>query len=166
MVMYRSQFLLILAFAVTIHKCHRLSLDNAISDLSDNVLCAGMAYVTLSRVQTLTCVQLKCFNPNSLIVSSSSIKEINRLRQLYRPYLPQYAIPTDCGSRKCTLTGTIDEPQEKNQKNMPPLKVVHNKRIMPSDCKDDGCPKKQPVVHNKANNNNSGDKNTCNDDKK
>ena len=34
---YRSQFPLILAFAVTIHKCQGLSLDNAIIDLSGNV---------------------------------------------------------------------------------------------------------------------------------
>uniref|UniRef100_A0A1X7TNE7 ATP-dependent DNA helicase n=1 Tax=Amphimedon queenslandica TaxID=400682 RepID=A0A1X7TNE7_AMPQE len=120
---YRSQFPLILAFAVTIHKCQGLSLDNAIIDLSENVFSAGMAYVALSRVRTLSGVHLTCFNPKSLMVSSCSIKEINRWRQLYRPDLPQYAIPTDCGSRKRTLTGTIDEPQAKNQKNMPPPKV-------------------------------------------
>uniref|UniRef100_A0A1X7TG05 DNA helicase Pif1-like 2B domain-containing protein n=1 Tax=Amphimedon queenslandica TaxID=400682 RepID=A0A1X7TG05_AMPQE len=130
---YRSQFPLILAFAVTIHKCQGLSLDNAIIDLSENVFSAGMAYVALSRVRTLSGVHLTCFNPKSLMVSSCSIKEINRLRQLYRPDLPQYAIPTDCGSRKRTLTGTIDEPQAKNQKNMPPPKVARDKRSRPSD---------------------------------
>ena len=34
---YRSQLPLILAFAVTIHKCQGRSLDNAIIDLSVNV---------------------------------------------------------------------------------------------------------------------------------
>ena len=38
---------------VTIHKCQGLSLDCAIVDLSDNVFCAGMAYVAMSRVRTL-----------------------------------------------------------------------------------------------------------------
>uniref|UniRef100_A0A1X7VR91 ATP-dependent DNA helicase n=2 Tax=Amphimedon queenslandica TaxID=400682 RepID=A0A1X7VR91_AMPQE len=112
-----SQFPLILAFAVTIHKCQGKSLDNTIIDLSDNVFSTGMANVALSRVITLSGVHLTCFNSKSLMVSSCSIKEIKRLRQLYRPDLPQYANPTDCGSRKCTLTGTIDEPQAKNQKN-------------------------------------------------
>uniref|UniRef100_A0A1X7TMC0 ATP-dependent DNA helicase n=1 Tax=Amphimedon queenslandica TaxID=400682 RepID=A0A1X7TMC0_AMPQE len=42
---YRSQFPLILTFAVTIHKCQGLSLDIAIIDLSDNVFSARMAYV-------------------------------------------------------------------------------------------------------------------------
>uniref|UniRef100_A0A1X7V729 ATP-dependent DNA helicase n=1 Tax=Amphimedon queenslandica TaxID=400682 RepID=A0A1X7V729_AMPQE len=37
---YGSQFPLILAFAVTIHKCQGLSLDNAIIDLSENVFSA------------------------------------------------------------------------------------------------------------------------------
>ena len=46
---YRKQFPLILAYAVTIHKCQGLSLD-AIIDLSDQVFSAGMAYVALSRV--------------------------------------------------------------------------------------------------------------------
>uniref|UniRef100_A0A1X7V5S6 Uncharacterized protein n=1 Tax=Amphimedon queenslandica TaxID=400682 RepID=A0A1X7V5S6_AMPQE len=92
-----------------------------------------MVYVALSRVRTLSGVHLTCFNPKSLMVSSCSIKEINRLRQLYRPDLPQYAIPTDCGSRKRTLTGTIDESQAKNQKNMPPPKVARDKRSRPSD---------------------------------
>uniref|UniRef100_A0A1X7SLX9 Uncharacterized protein n=1 Tax=Amphimedon queenslandica TaxID=400682 RepID=A0A1X7SLX9_AMPQE len=45
---YRSQFPLILAFAVTIDICQGLSLDNAIIDLSENVFSAGMAYIALS----------------------------------------------------------------------------------------------------------------------
>ena len=50
---YRKQFPLILAYAVTVHKCQGLSLDCAIVDLSDAVFCSGMAYVALSHVRTL-----------------------------------------------------------------------------------------------------------------
>uniref|UniRef100_A0A1X7V261 ATP-dependent DNA helicase n=1 Tax=Amphimedon queenslandica TaxID=400682 RepID=A0A1X7V261_AMPQE len=46
---YRSQFPLILASAVTIHKCQGLLLDNAIIDSSNNVFKEGMAYVALSQ---------------------------------------------------------------------------------------------------------------------
>ena len=51
---YRKQFPLILAYAVTIHKCQGLSLDCAIVDLSDDVFSEGMAYVALSRVRSLS----------------------------------------------------------------------------------------------------------------
>ena len=57
---YRSQFPLILAIAVTIHKCQGLLLDNTI-ELSHNVFSAGMAYVALSRVRTLSGVHLTFF---------------------------------------------------------------------------------------------------------
>ena len=51
--MYREQFPVTVAYAVTIHKCQGLSLDCVIVDLSSNVFCAGMAYVAISRVRTL-----------------------------------------------------------------------------------------------------------------
>ena len=42
----RKQFPLILAFAVTIHKCQGLSLDCAIIDLSDKIFCSGLSTVS------------------------------------------------------------------------------------------------------------------------
>ena len=66
---YREQFPLILAYAVTIHKCQGLSLDCAIVDLSDKVFSAGMAYVALSRVRSLAGLHLSAFDPASIIVS-------------------------------------------------------------------------------------------------
>ena len=50
---YRKQFPLILAFAITVHKCQNLSLDCATMDLSEQVFCPGMACVALSRVKQL-----------------------------------------------------------------------------------------------------------------
>ena len=90
---YRKQFPLILAFAVTIHKCQGLSLDCAVVDLSENVFSAGMAYVALSRVKSISGLHLSALNPNSIMVSESSIREVNRLRERFRKDLPQYAIP-------------------------------------------------------------------------
>ena len=60
---FRKQFPLILAFAVTIHKCQGLSLDCAMMDLSDQVFCDGMAYVALSRVKQLENLHLIAFTP-------------------------------------------------------------------------------------------------------
>ena len=95
---------MILAFAVTIHKSQGLSLDNAIIDLSDRVFSPGMAYVALLRVRTLSGVHLPAFQPSSIIADESCNKELNRLRRVYQPDLPQYTIPDEGGSRKCKLT--------------------------------------------------------------
>ena len=109
---YRKQFPLILAYAVTIHKCQGLSLDCAIVDLSDQVFSEGMAYVALSRVRTLEGLFLTAFNPKSLIVSVCSLKEINRLRQTYRNDLPLYNISSPT-KRKRKLTGVSEMPSAK-----------------------------------------------------
>ena len=63
---YREQFLLILAYAVTVQKRQGLSLDCAIVDLSDKVFSAGMAYVALSRVRSLAGLHLSAFDPKSI----------------------------------------------------------------------------------------------------
>ena len=106
----RKQFPLILAFAVTVHKCQGLSLDCAIMDLSDKVFCAGMAYVALSRVKQLENLHLVAFTKDAIKVSSSCLQELNRLRKAYCPHLPQYTIPQQgktTTTRKRKLTATI-----------------------------------------------------------
>ena len=90
---YRKQFPLILAFAVTIHKCQGLSLDCAMMELSDQVFSPGMAYVALSRVKQLENLHLIAFKPQFVMVSNKCLQEVNRLRQTYRPDLPQYSVP-------------------------------------------------------------------------
>ena len=76
---YRKQFPVTVAYAVTIHKCQGLSLDCAIVDLSNNVFCAGMAYVAISRVRTLEGLHLSAFDPKSINVDNSCLEEVNRL---------------------------------------------------------------------------------------
>ena len=109
---YREQFPLILAYAVTIHKCQGLSLECAIVDLSDKVFSAGMAYVALSRVRSLAGLHLSAFDPNSILVSTSCLKEVNRLREAFRSDLPLYDIPvkpaTGRKASKRKLTGNND----------------------------------------------------------
>ena len=101
---YRKQFPLILAYAVTIHKCQGLSLDCAIVDLSDEVFSDGMAYVALSRVRSLDGLFLTAFDPQAIRVSVSSLGEVNRLRESHRPDLPLYDVP-QVSRRKRKLTG-------------------------------------------------------------
>ena len=73
---FRKQFPLILAFAVTIHKCQGLTLDCAMMDLSDEAFSPGMAYVALSRVKQLENLHLIAFVLQCVIVSSKSLQEI------------------------------------------------------------------------------------------
>jgi len=90
---YRRQFPLSIAYAVTIHKCQGLSLDCAIVDLSSNIFCAGMAYVAISRVRTLDGLFLTAFDPTSIKVDNSCLQEVNRLRSKFREDFPLYEIP-------------------------------------------------------------------------
>jgi len=73
---YCSFHYVIPAYAATIHKCQGLSLDCAIIDLSDQVFSAGMAYVALSRVRSLSGVYLAAFDPKSIMVSAACLKEL------------------------------------------------------------------------------------------
>ena len=78
---------------MTIHKCQGLSLDCAIVDLSDNIFCAGLAYVAMSRVRTLEGLHLTAFDLKSIIVNNSCLEEVNRLRSSFRKDLPLYELP-------------------------------------------------------------------------
>ena len=52
-----------------------------------------MAYVALSRVRSLSGLCLAAFDPKSIMVSVSSLKEVNRLREAHREDLPLYELP-------------------------------------------------------------------------
>ena len=143
---YRKQYPLILAYAVTIHKCQGLSLDCAIVDLSDKVFSAGMAYVALSRVRSLSGLHLIEFHSKSLMVSISCLKEVNRLREKYRPDLPLYAIPAP--NKKATkrkLSGSNlcgDQPRPKKQRTA--TNTVSRKRKQTFDKSSEPPNKKAP----------------------
>ena len=110
---HRKQFPLILAFAVTVHKCQGLSLDCAIMDLGEQVFADGMAYVALSRVKRLENLYLIAFKEEAIKVSKQSLNEVNRLRKTYRPDLPLYTVPSEpktiVKKSKRKLTGSLDK---------------------------------------------------------
>ena len=54
-----TQFPLMLAWAITIHKSQGKTLERVIIDLGDGAFAAGQLYVALSRCKTLTGIALK-----------------------------------------------------------------------------------------------------------
>ena len=76
-----QQFPLILAFAVTIHKCQGLSLECAMMELGEEVFAEGIVYVALSRVKRLDNLYLIAFKEEAVKVSKQSLNEVNRLRK-------------------------------------------------------------------------------------
>ena len=61
----RIQLPLLLAWALTIHKAQGSTLENVIVDLS-KVFAPGQAYVALSRVRTLSALQVRNFGENAI----------------------------------------------------------------------------------------------------
>ena len=94
-----------LAYAVTIHKYQALSLDCAILDLSSNIFCTGMVYITISQVHTLEGI-----HPKSVIVSNNCLEEVNRLHGCFGKDLPLYEISVvKKQSVKCQLLDDCDK---------------------------------------------------------
>ena len=130
---YREQYPLILAYAVTIHKCQGFSLDCTIVDLTQEVFSDGMAYVAISRVRTLAGLHLVAFEPSSIMVSATSLKEVNRLREAYWPDLQPYALPARTrATRKRKLTGAAVDGKPLPKKDHPePLPKRKRARDVP-----------------------------------
>jgi ATP-dependent DNA helicase PIF1 len=59
----RQQIPLILAYAVTIHKCQGATLDSALIDIGSSTFERGQAYVALSRVKSLDSLYLYDLDP-------------------------------------------------------------------------------------------------------
>lgn len=69
---------LMLAYALTCHKCQSLSLDSAVLDLAD-AFCDGQIYVALSRLKSLDGLYLKSFNPAKIKVNKKMTDYLNNL---------------------------------------------------------------------------------------
>ena len=70
---YREQFPLACAYAITIHKSQGLSLKCVMADLGDSIFSEGQIYVALSRVQTLSGLHLININFNRIKASSKAL---------------------------------------------------------------------------------------------
>lgn len=78
---FRQQFPITVAFAITIHKCQGISVKSCVLDVGQSIFAHGQTYVALSRVTTLKGVHLINFDPSKVKPSTSCIDEYNRLRK-------------------------------------------------------------------------------------
>ena len=78
---YRRQYPMILAFAITIHKSQGLTVSDIVItvDTMKNIQ-AGLCYVALSRVTSWQGLFIKALNPNAVKVADICHKEMERLR--------------------------------------------------------------------------------------
>ena len=70
---YREQFPITCAYAITVHKSQGLSLKCVMADLGDSIFSDGQIYVALSRVQSLSGLHIININFNKIKASSKAI---------------------------------------------------------------------------------------------
>lgn len=75
----RSQFPLILAYAITIHKSQGSTLDFCVVDLGPDIFSPGQAYVALSRVRNWNSLLLCAFHRKSIKADPQALKYIGSL---------------------------------------------------------------------------------------
>ncbi|WP_117882923.1 AAA family ATPase [Aureibaculum luteum] len=86
-----SQFPLRLAWAITVHKCQGMTLDEAEIDLSKTFE-RGQGYVALSRLKRIENLQLKGFNEMALMVDQLAHKADIRFQELSNDVDQKYTI--------------------------------------------------------------------------
>lgn len=92
----RTQYPLILAWALTIHKSQALTIDRAVIDLAEVFGC-GMTYVAMSRVRSLAHVRVLGFAPHAVIASPKAV-------QWYHNLDPLSATTTTASATATTIT--------------------------------------------------------------
>ena len=75
----RQQIPLILAYALTIHKCQGATLDSAIIDIGPSTFEMGQAYVALSRVKSLESLYIYDLDPSAFKAHPKVLKFYNTL---------------------------------------------------------------------------------------
>jgi ATP-dependent DNA helicase PIF1 len=76
----RQQIPLILAYAVTIHKCQGATLDSALIDIGARTFERGQAYVALSRVKSLDSLYIYDLDPDAFQTHEKVVKFYSSLQ--------------------------------------------------------------------------------------
>jgi len=83
-----SQIPLILAWALTIHKCQGATLDVAEIDIGSGIFECGQTYVALSRVRSLDGLYLNSFDPTRIKISRKVKNYYDDLMGFWETYAP------------------------------------------------------------------------------
>ena len=83
-----SQIPLILAWALTIHKCQGATLDIAEIDIGSGIFECGQTYVALSRVRSLDGLYLNSFDPTRIKISRKVKNYYDDLMGFWESYVP------------------------------------------------------------------------------
>ena len=96
----RRQFPLTLAWAVTIHKCQGLTMDEIVVDMTPKKgkYTSGQAYVAFSRVKELKKLHIIKYTREQIRVSKNVAAEMDRLRRKPVPRLPEINLQPDTSS--------------------------------------------------------------------
>jgi ATP-dependent DNA helicase PIF1 len=78
----RTQVPLVLAYAVTIHKCQGSTLDSALIDIGANTFEYGQAYVALSRVKSLDSLYIHAIDPKAIRAHPKVVAFYNEIRTM------------------------------------------------------------------------------------
>ena len=94
----KSQFLLTLAWAVTIHKCQGLTLPEIVIDMTPakGKFKPGEAYIAFNRVRTIEKLHIINYTQNQIHVSEHVEEEMKRLKKNILPQMPSnrfYNVP-------------------------------------------------------------------------
>lgn len=77
-----SQFPLILAWAITIHKSQGSTLDRVRCDLGNTIFAAGQAYIALSRVRGLSSLELEHLSRKKIFADKVALKFVDSLKTI------------------------------------------------------------------------------------
>ena len=84
----RTQYLLINAFTLTVHKVQGMTLPNVSLNLDSQMFEKGQAYVALSRCNNWDNIKIRSLTREAFTVDKSMIKEYERLESKASEPLP------------------------------------------------------------------------------
>ena len=86
----RRQFPLTLAWAITIHKCQGMTMDNIVVSMKgSHRFGKGQAYVAFSRVKTLQGLHITNFDPKGIKTNKDISTEMENMREKSLPLIPK-----------------------------------------------------------------------------